>query len=47
MFDTLSYELDRPLPKWKNKKVMGLMKNQLGGEIMVKFVGLREKLIVT
>ena len=27
-FDTSSYELDGPLPKGKNKKVIGLMKNQ-------------------
>ena len=28
-FDTSSYELDGPLPKGKNKKVIGLMKNQV------------------
>ena len=27
MFDTSSYELDRPLPKGKTKKVIGLMKD--------------------
>ena len=27
-FDTLNYELDRPLPKGKNKKVIGLMKDE-------------------
>ena len=47
-FDTSSYELecnsiDRPLPKGKNKKVIGLMKVELGGEIKTKFVGLRAK----
>ena len=26
-FDTLNYELDRPLPKEKNKRVIELMKN--------------------
>ena len=25
--DTSNYELDRPFPKGKNKKVIGLMKN--------------------
>ena len=36
-FDTSNYELDRPLPKGKNKKVIGLMKHELGGKIMTKF----------
>ena len=43
-FDTSNYELDRPLPKGKNKKVIGLMKDELGGKIMTKFVGLRAKI---
>ena len=42
-FDTSNYELDRPLPKGKNKKVIGLMKDELGGQIMKEFVGLRAK----
>ena len=41
--DTSNYELERPLPKGKNKKVIGLMKAELGGKIMTKFVGLRAK----
>ena len=40
-FDTWNYELDRPLPKGKNKKIIGLMKDKLGGKIMTKFVELR------
>ena len=28
-FDTSNYELERPLPKGKNEKVIGLMKDQL------------------
>ena len=42
-FDTSNYELDRPFPKGKNKKVIGLMKDELGGKIMTKFVELRAK----
>ena len=42
-FDTSNYELDRPLPKGKDKKANGLSKNQLDGKIMTKFVGLRAK----
>ena len=39
-FDTLDYELDRALPKGKNKKVIELMKDELSWKIMTKFVGL-------
>ena len=42
-FDTSNFELDRPLSKGKNKKVIGLVKDELGGKIMTKFVGLRAK----
>ena len=44
-FDTSNYELDRPLLKGKNKKVIGLMKDELGGKIMKKIVVLRAKTI--
>ena len=30
-FDTSNYEVIRPLPAGKNKKVIGLMKDELGG----------------
>ena len=32
--DTSSYEIDKPLPKGKNEKVIRLIKDQLGGKIM-------------
>ena len=40
IFDTPNYEWDRPLPKGKNKQSTGLMKDELGGKIMIKFVRL-------
>ena len=42
-FDTSNYELDRPLPKGKNKKVIGSIKKELGRKITIKIVGLRAK----
>ena len=30
-FDTSNFEIDRPLPKVKNEKVIGLMKDELSG----------------
>ena len=42
-FDTSDYNLDRPLPIGLNKKVIGLMKDELGGAIMTEFVALRPK----
>ena len=42
-FDTSNYELNRPLPKEKNKKVINVMKDKLEGKIMKEFAGLRAK----
>ena len=42
-FDTSNYECDRPLPKGKNKKVIELMKDDLGGKILIEFVAIRPK----
>ena len=43
-FDMSGYNPDRPLPVGLNKKVIGLMKDELGGEIMTEFVTLRPKM---
>ena len=42
-FDTSNYEVDRPLPTGKNKNVIGLMKDELGGKIITEFINLRPK----
>ena len=42
-FDTSNYEVNRPLPLGKNKKVIGLMKDELGGEIITEYITLRPK----
>ena len=42
-FDTSNYELDRPFPKGKNEKVIGLIRDELSGKIIAKFIGLRAK----
>ena len=44
-FDTSSYrDDDKPLPVGKNKKVIRLMKDELGGDVMTEFVTLRPKM---
>ena len=43
-FDTSGYVPSRPLPVGKNKKVIGLMKDELGGEIIKEFISLRPKM---
>ena len=51
-FDTSNYEVNmsetsalarKPLPTGKNKKVIGLMKDELGGKIITEFATLRPK----
>ena len=37
-FDNSIYRLDRPLPKGKNKQVIGLYKDKSGKNIMIEFV---------
>ena len=43
-FDTSGYCPNQPLPIGLNKKVIGLMKDELGGAIMTEFVALGPKL---
>ena len=40
-FDALNFEIEQPLPKGKKKKGMGVMKDELGGQIIKEFVALR------
>ena len=42
-FDTSNYDVNRYLPVGKNKKVFGLMKDELGGTIMVGVIAMRPK----
>ena len=45
-FDTSNYEVNRPLPMRKNKKVIRLTKDGLGGKIITEFVTLRPKKLI-
>ena len=42
-FDTLKCKLEKPLPKRKTKKIIDLIKNELGEKIMKELVGLAAK----
>ena len=42
-FDTSNYEENRPLLMGRNKKFIGLMKDELGGKIITEFITLRPK----
>ena len=42
-FGTSNYDVNKLLPTGKNKKVVGLMKDELGPKIMTGFVALRPK----
>ena len=45
-FNTSNYKLDRPLLTGKNKKVIALMKDELGGEIMKELAVLRKHIAI-
>ena len=40
----MNYELNKPLPRGKNEEVIGLMKDELGGQIINKYIELRAKI---
>ena len=42
-FHTSHYEVNRPLPTRKNKKLIGMMEDQIGGKIMTEFAALWPK----
>ena len=42
-FDTSNYEIKRPLPIGRNKKVIGLMKDELG-KVMTEFSAVRSNI---
>ena len=42
-FILTNYETDRPLPRGKDKKVIALMKDELGWKIMLEFTALISK----
>ena len=42
-FDTSNYEVNRPLPTGKHKKILGLMEDELDEKIITEFVTLRPK----
>ena len=42
-YDTSNYKLDRPLPKGKNKQVIGLIKDELSRKIIREFAVLQAK----
>ncbi|XP_041361970.1 uncharacterized protein LOC121377941 [Gigantopelta aegis] len=44
LFDTSNYNLSHPLFSIVNAKVLGKMKDELGGSVMEEFVGLRPKM---
>ena len=46
-FNTSNYEVNWPLPTGKNKKLIGLMKDELGERILMELQHIGQKLINT
>ena len=46
IFDRLNYEIKRPLPRGRYEKVIGLIKDELGGKIMTEFAAPRARAIL-
>ena len=44
-FDTLNYELNTPLLNRQNKKVIGIMKDELDGKIMKESFWIKSKIL--
>ena len=42
-FDTSNYKVSRPLPIRKNKKLIGLITEELEGKIMTEYIAFRPK----
>ena len=46
-FVTSNYDVDRPLPKGIHKNDTGLIKDELGGKIIIEFIALKPKTYYT
>ena len=44
--DTSNYEVNRPLPTKKNKNVIGLIKDELGGKIITDLLLLDQNILL-
>ena len=44
--ETLNYELSRTLPKGKNKKIISVIKDELGETILKEFAGLKKYIAI-
>ena len=46
-FDTSAHRSDRSLPVGLNKKVTGLMKDEMGGDVIEEFIAIETKAVHT